>query len=175
MLQKYQKLPLNYLPIAATLCQPELQIEKTSLDSQAVSVMTDFDQDTAITITAAETLSDAEQQMKFQGVKFLFVTDNDNYIIGVVSYDDISGEHIEQVKLETGLALTELCIIDVMKSVDDIVTLSMNDVFSSKVGDILLTLETKKHLLVLEQNEGIKKIRGLFSISQINKQLDFSF
>jgi len=176
MNSSYKKLPISILPVATKLASPIQKTKKIDFDDIALSVMTDLQQVTAITIGACDGISDAEYKMKIRQVKLLFVVDHNEYIIGIVTYDDLHGQHLQKTMDETGISASELCILDVMTGVDLIQTINLHDVNESSVGDIILTLNFLKqqHLLVLEEKDQMKLIRGLFSTSQISKQLEIN-
>ncbi|MBF0264591.1 MAG: hypothetical protein HQL46_04910 [Gammaproteobacteria bacterium] len=176
MLSSYKQLPLSILPVATKLASPSQKTKKIDFDDIALSVMTDLQQVSAITIAACDGIFDAEYKMKIRQVKLLFVVDHNEYIIGIVTYDELHGSYLQQIVDDTGIVASELCILDVMIGVDSIQTLNLFDINESTVGDIIMTLNTlqKQHILVLEEKENIKVIRGLFSTSQIGKQLEIN-
>lgn len=176
MISSYKKLPVELLPVATKLATPSQNTKKIDFDDIAISVMTDLQQVSAITIAACDGIDDAEYKMKIRQVKLLFVTDHNEYIIGVVTYDDLHGPDLHKIIDDTGISANELCILDVMTGVDAIQTLNLCDVYESTVGDITMTLNglQRQHILVLEEKENLKLIRGLFSTSQISKQLEIN-
>ena len=67
---------------------------------------------------------------------------------------------------------------DIMTAQSELQVLYMDDVLRASVGDIVATLQSvgRRHALVLDDDirTGQASIRGIFSASQISKQLDLS-
>lgn len=173
MTATYTPLPQRLLPVATRLARPVQQFRKLSLQEPAIYAMTDLAIVSSITINAGDGVDDAIYKMKQRGVKLLFVVDHNDYIIGIVTLTDISGEKLEKSQQELGLNDSELCILDMMVGIDYIDVLDFEHVKKSRVGDIVETLLEieRQHALVLQYEQSIPKIRGIFSATQINRQL----
>ncbi len=173
MNNKFRPLPQKIMPVATQLSSPTQEFEQVGMDDPAIKVMTDLKRVSSITIGAENGVDDARYKMKQRKVKLLFVVDHNEYIIGIVTLNDIIGEKLQKTREEFNLPVSELCILDVMIGIDNIDVLEYDNVIQAKVGDIVQTLRSlnRQHALVLQNEHGIQKIRGIFSSSQINKQL----
>lgn len=148
--------------------------EKVTLDSPAIDVMTDLAQVTAETVSANLSVDDAEQKMIASGIRLLFVTNQLNEVIGIVTSKDLSGERLMRLITDSRTPRRDLIVRDTMTSQHKIEVLELNDVSTSRVGDIVATLKRmgRQHALVVERDADRKQvIRGLLSTSQIGRQL----
>jgi hypothetical protein len=75
-----------------------------------------------------------------------------------------------------GIKRSELRVSDVMTAVDHMEVLRLIDVAKAEVGHIVATLKaaTRVHALVVEERDGKQMLRGIFSASQIARQLGIS-
>jgi signal-transduction protein with cAMP-binding, CBS, and nucleotidyltransferase domain len=158
-----------------TYRRPESQPDWIRPEDPALSVFTDFtcvepravDPDTSIDV--------ALEQMKEQGVRLLLVTDADEVVSGLVTAGDIQGEKPIRLIEEDRVARADIRVRDVMTAQPEIPVLNMISVEPATVGHILSTLHQldRQHVLVVEVDEdtGAQCIRGLFSLSQIRKQM----
>jgi CBS-domain-containing membrane protein len=148
--------------------------EKVTLNSPAIDVMTDLAQVTAESVSANVSVDDAEQKMIASGIRLLFVTNQLNQIIGIVTSKDVSGERLMRLVNDSRTPRKELIVRDIMTSQHKIEVLELGDVATSRVGDIVFTLKRmgRQHALVIEHDEdGRQVIRGVLSTSQIGRQL----
>ena len=161
--------PVNY-----TRPQQVLPEHVTS-DSAAVDVMTDLTLTTAVTVSPAKTVDDALQIMVHKGVRMLLVEDLQCRVMGLITTSDIQGEKPMLFSQESGAKHAEILVRDIMVPISEIEAMNFNDISHSQVGDIVKTLTqaVRQHALVIEQREGDQGIliRGIFSISQISRQL----
>jgi CBS-domain-containing membrane protein len=149
--------------------------ERVSLDSPAIDVMTDLSQVTAETVSANVSVDHAEERMIASGIRLLFVTNQLNQVIGIVTSKDLSGERIRRHISDSQSARKDLIVRDIMTPQHKIEILEMGDVATARVGDIVSTLKRmgRQHALVVDRSAtGGQTIRGLLSTSQIGRQLD---
>ena len=172
----FQSLAIKIMPVATKLSIPTQVIKKITMDDSAIDAMTDLNCICAITIAAGDGVSDAEYKMKMHQIKMLFVIDHNEHVIGLITYSDISGQKILGSEKELGIPASEMCILDIMTGIDNIDIIEYNKVDKAKVGDIVETLTqlNRQHLLVLENDLGKHSIRGIFSSTQIGRQLDMT-
>jgi CBS domain-containing protein len=142
-------------------------------DSPALEVMTDLSKIPAATIAPGDTLPDANQSMLLRGVRLLLVAGNEGRLRGVITANDLLGEKPVLVAQNRGIKRSELRVSDVMTAVDHMEVLRLNDVAKAEVGHIVATLKaaTRVHALVVEERDGKQLLRGVFSASQIARQL----
>ncbi|MBT8430582.1 MAG: CBS domain-containing protein [Gammaproteobacteria bacterium] len=148
--------------------------EQVSLDSPALDVMTDLSKVTAEAVSANVSVDDAEEKMIASGVRLLFVINQLNQVIGIVTSKDLSGERILSRINDSHTARKDLIVRDIMTPQHKIEVLEMGDVATARVGDIVATLKRmgRQHALVVDHApDGRQSVRGLLSTSQVGKQL----
>lgn len=137
--------------------------------------MTDLRFIPAATVTAALDIDAATQKMIARGVRALLVTDAQDDVIGIITSRDLLGDRPAAVMQTKGISFHEVKVRDIMTGAEDIEVLNMDDVLHARVGNIVETLKDsgRQHALVLEEESfsGKKLIRGIFSASQIARQL----
>lgn len=145
-------------------------------DSPAIEVMTDLAKIPAATISPDDLLNEANQSMLLRGVRLLIVAGNDGRIRGVVTANDLLGERPVLVAQTRGLTRGELRVSDVMTPVEGMEVLHLGEVARAEVGHIVATLKaaTRVHALVVEEHNGQQVLRGIFSATQIARQLGIS-
>ena len=113
--------------------------------------------------------------MKTSGVRLLLVTDDEQSVIGLITAKDIQGERPIKVAQESRVAHSDITVGLIMTPQEAITALSLVSVNESLVGHIVETLNQleRQHMLVVEEDEETKchQVRGLFSMSQVSKQL----
>jgi CBS domain-containing protein len=141
------------------------------LDDPAFSVMTDLREVSAATVTPDESLGQAEAIMVRRGVRLLFVLGPDRRLTGVITATDLLGEKPMRFMQARGIARAEITVGDIMTPAAALEALSLVDVAQMRVGHIVATLKAvgRQHLLVAEADG--HRVRGLFSASQVARQL----
>lgn len=144
---------------------------RVTLDSPAVSVMTDFSQIAAATVEPDASIETANDFMKQRGVRALLVTDPD--VIGILTATDVLGEKPVKLALERGVRRHEIRVADIMTPRELIELISFSEIREARVGHIVATLKQagRQHLLVGERAPGRVLVRGIFSLSQVARQL----
>jgi CBS-domain-containing membrane protein len=174
-MSQYHALQAGTLDAGVTFKRPRQALpDKVTLNSPAIDVMTDLAQVTAESVSANVSVDDAEQKMIASGIRLLFVTNQLNQIIGIVTSKDVSGERLMRLVNDSRTPRKELIVRDIMTSQHKIEVLELGDVATSRVGDIVFTLKRmgRQHALVIEHDEdGRQVIRGVLSTSQIGRQL----
>lgn len=155
--------------------RPKPAADWVDLDNPAIDVMTDFKIVEPKTVHPGLAIDDALEQMKDQGVRLLLVIDEVEEIIGVITAKDIQGEKPIKIVQETQIARSDLRVEDIMTPQASMSVLNMVSVEEAQVGHIVQTLHDLKrqHTLVVEVDEqtGRQQVRGMFSTSQINRQM----
>jgi CBS domain-containing protein len=167
----------EYSPLALTLLAPDARIAepmapgRVTLDDPAFSVMTDLREVSAATTRPEETIDAAHAQMIRRAVRLLFVCDADGAVVGVLTATDLLGEKPVRFMQSRGVSHAEVLVEDIMTPASMLEALSIIDVAQMRVGHIVATLKAvgRKHLMVSE--DGGRRIRGLFSASQLARQL----
>lgn len=175
MLRDYSPLPSRRLQPGVGYTQPTQALpERVALDDAAANVMTDLARVTAVIILPGDTVDEAHRRMIQRGVRLLLVVDQDRKLVGLISATDILGEKPVQVASERGLRREEVLVRDVMLPQEHLEVFDMADVRAAKVGHIVATLRKtgRQHAVVVESDaRGRQTIRGLFSATQIARQL----
>jgi len=188
MQRDYQPLPIQELGVAAGFRRPtQPQAARVTPESPALHVMTDLARVSPATIRPQAPLAGANQFMIARGVRLLLVIDEHETVLGVITATDILGERPMLAATARGLRRDELTVADVMTSAGQIQVIALADVESARVGHVLETLRRagRQHALVVDFDEipssrplqpPAKRtmVRGIFSISQIARQLGVS-
>ncbi|MDP2833735.1 MAG: CBS domain-containing protein [Pseudomonadota bacterium] len=175
MTHAYNLIPTAPLQKGATFHKPQQVLpEQVSADEPALQVMTDFQIVTAYTIFPLETIEDARAKMIHRGVRMLLVVDDMNHILGLITATDLTGEKPMQVVQNQGIRHADVMVKDIMTPRERLEVLGMEDVQKAHVGDILATLKAhgRQHALVVDRTpDRGQMLRGMFSVSQIGRQL----
>lgn len=163
---------LTHAPLAAgaRVAHPAAP-ERVSLDDPAFAVMTDLTTVAAATTHADEFADRAHAQMIQRGVRLLFVLDRESRVTGVITATDLLGEKPMRLVQSRGIPRGEVRVGDLMTPAGQVEAMSLQDVSQMRVGHVVATLKAvgRQHLLVAE--DGGRRVRGLFSASQVARQL----
>lgn len=185
MERDYQPLPIRELGVDAGFRRPtQPQASRVDVESPAVQVMTDLSRATPATIRPQAPLAGANQFMIARGVRLLLVIDDSETVLGVITATDILGEKPMLAATGRGLRRDELTVADVMTPAEQVEVIALADVEAARVGHVLETLRRagRQHALVVDFDTlpparplaaaGRRTmVRGIFSISQIARQL----
>ena len=169
-MREYSPLNLTRLEQRARVAEP-MTPGRVTFDDPAFSVMTDLREVSAATTRPEETIDTAHAIMIRRGVRLLFVLDDDGTVAGVITATDLLGEKPVRFMQARGVSHSEVLVADIMTPASMLEALSILDAAQMRVGHIVATLQAvgRKHLMVSE--EGGRRVRGLFSASQIARQL----
>jgi CBS domain-containing protein len=175
MLRAYAPLPATAVERDVTYHEPSQSLPtRVTVDDQALDCMTDLQRVTAVTGHPDETIDIANERMRRRGVRLLLVVDEARRVKGVISASDVLGERPMQVVQSRGVRRADVLIRDVMTPEEELHVLQMEDVRLAKVGHIVSTLKAagRQHAVVVDVDQrGRQKVRGIFSASQIARQL----
>lgn len=169
----FKALAFRKIRLDAGFRRPNLY-HPVTIGSPAIEVMTDLLQVPPATTTIDTRIADATQTMISRGVRLLLVLGADGGLAGLITARDTMGERPIQYARERGVKHSELTVRDCMTAIEDIDVITMKEVAAACVGNIVTTLETigRQHALVVDQlDDGQEMIRGIFSITQIGRQL----
>jgi CBS domain-containing protein len=181
----YQPLPIHELGANAGFRRPlQPQAPRVGAESPAVQVMTDLARVAPATIRPQAPLAGANQFMITRGVRLLLVTDDHENVLGLITATDILSEKPMRAAIDRGVRRDELTVADVMTSAEQVEVIAYADVAGARVGHVLETLRRagRQHALVVDYDEIASgrplvpptrrsMVRGIFSISQIARQL----
>ena len=175
MLRNYGALTPTRLQSGVGYAQPTSAVpERVTLDDPAVRAMTDLRAVTAAVILPGDSADEAHRRMIQRGVRLLLVVNQDRHVVGLITASDILGEQPMQVITQRGIRREELLVRDIMTPQEKLEVLDLADLRTAKVGHIVASLKQsgRQHALVVERDEkGRQTIRGLFSATQIARQL----
>lgn len=162
-------LPLHKPEAIDKLVWPDDPME-VSLESAALSVMTDFKKHTPLTVAFNVRASDLENLMRQAHVKMKLVLDHNDQFMGIVSVSDLTEQNRIQ-KAARGIPKDEQRAIDFMQPKDQLQAFEYTDLEKSTVGDVVETLKEsgRHHCLVIDSKA--HEIRGVISVSDIARIL----
>lgn len=179
-------MPVNFKPLEYFAIAKGSKINRSpynrptdvSLHDPATMVMTDFNEIIPFSIDPTASIDAANDKMIACGVRLLFVTDNGGSLLGLVTTTDILGEKPLKYLKEHGGKREDIITQEIMTPHDQLLALHISDVRTAAVGDIIETMKEfgRQHILVTEpeNSEAGETIRGIFSTSQISRQVGFT-
>ncbi|MCK9283454.1 MAG: CBS domain-containing protein [Rhodocyclaceae bacterium] len=170
----YRPLPQTNVAAAGCYVLEAFNPPKVDVDSAAVLAMTDLARVPSATITPDAALEQANQSMILRGVRLLLVVGEGRRVAGVITSADVLGEKPVLVAQGRRIKRNDLCVSDLMVPVDAMEVLNIEDVRKASVGNIVATLKAagRAHALVVGQaDDGKQSLLGIFSASQIARQL----
>jgi len=178
MKREYHPLSAHRMQAGARHHLPGQDAERVGIDSPALAVMTDLRQIQAATIDLEAPLDAANRFMIRRGVRLLLLTDDDRQVLGLITSNDVLGEKPVQFALERGIKRQEIRVRDIMTPRERLEVLLYADLVHAEVGHIVATLKHagRQHALVIDvSGDGkVQAVRGIFSASQIARQLGVS-
>ncbi|GAA0406709.1 hypothetical protein GCM10009133_14160 [Cocleimonas flava] len=163
------------LPNVVSLTTPDSDGKKlVSEDDPAIKVMTDLKVVKPYSIRSNACIESINNKMIACGVRMLFVNDPMGDLAGLVTTSDINGKKPLQFANQNGCSRDDIKASDLMTPISRLEAIPIKEVLSSHVSDIVSAFEQcrRNHMLVMESNKEGKVIRGIFSITQVSKQLD---
>lgn len=170
MLREYSALSLAPIQPGARLAEPR-EPDRVTLDDPAFSVMTDLSTVPAATITPERSVEEANTLMVERRVRLLFVLDAARAIAGVITATDLLGEKPMRFMRERGVPRNEVLVEDIMTPVSLLEAIAIQDVAQMRVGHVLSTLKAVRRQHLMAAEDGGRRVRGLFSASQVARQL----
>lgn len=175
MNREYTALTSHSLKLGASFVRPAHTLpERVTLEDSALSVMTDLKKISVVTVRAKTPMDNAHEKMKRYGVRTLLVLDELDKVLGLLTMTDILGEKPMRFLQHMGGTHADIMVRDIMTPQRQLEVLDMQDVASAKVGQVLATLKAagRQHAMVVEENaEGSQAICGIFSVTQMARQL----
>ncbi|MDB5946233.1 MAG: hypothetical protein JWQ33_1259 [Ramlibacter sp.] len=169
----YTALATQPFPGSVRLCAPDASASHETPDSPALQVMTDLTQVTAVVVDPQATMEAAHDMMLRRGVRMLLALDADGTLAGLVTANDILGEKPLHLVHERRIRHADILVSDVMTPASRLDAFDWKAVQSARVGNIVarLQLARRQHALVTQTVSGQTLVRGIFSLSQIARQL----
>lgn len=173
MMNEFKSLPVQYLTGTVQISKPASP-NSVTLDSPASEVMTDLRKLHAAVIAPNITIEVANNYMMHRGVRTLLVINDDNSLAGIITAGDILGEKPMRFIQERGVKHSEILVRDMMTQLENLEAIPLEEVAHARVGNIAASLREadRLHALVIDYDaSGLPKICGIFSWTQIEKQL----
>jgi len=170
----YPPLAIHSALGAARICRPEYEHNHATLDSPAVEVMTDLQQVAAVVIDPQATMELAHSYMMQRGVRMLLAVDRDDNLAGIVTATDVLGEKPVALVRDQRIHHSDILVADIMTPASRLDAFDMHHVATARVGHIVSSLQASRrhHALVVQHDaDGHAQVRGIFSLSQIARQL----
>jgi CBS-domain-containing membrane protein len=163
------------LKAAAGFSRPtQVLPQNVTLNDPAISVMTDLRCVSVVNVRAKTSMEKANDKMIRYGVRTLLALDEADKVVGFLTATDVLGEKPVRFLQQVGGTHADIMVSDVMTVQRELEVLNFEDVLKAKVGNILVTLKAagRQHAMVVEENaDGSQTVRGLFSATQIARQL----
>ncbi len=173
--EQYRILRQTVLERCASYFLVEMKpLRSVTLDSPALEVMTDLKRVQAVTISPEAPLGTVNKAMMRNTVRSLLVADEKRCILGIITSTDMLGEKPMLIVRDRGVRYEEILARDIMTPRERLEVIDFEDVCSTEVGHVVATLKGtgRRHALVAEVDDsGHQMIRGIFSASQIARQL----
>ena len=164
--------PLN----AGSSCVRPVQVlpERVKLSNPATDVMTDLNKVSVVSVRAKTSMDKANAKMIKYGVRMLLVLDDNEQLAGLLTATDVLGEKPMRYLQNMGGTHADIMVRDIMTTQREMEVLNIEDVKNAKVGDIVASLKQahRQHSLVVSKSvDGRQSVCGMFSITQIARQL----
>ena len=163
----------THLSSGVRLCRPTQNQPATTLESPSQLVMTDLTRVAAAVASPATTVDEANRYMMRRGVRMLLVLDDQELLTGIVTATDILGEKPVTLARERGVRHSDILVADVMTPASRLDAFEMRAVQGASVGHVVASLQRSRrhHALVVQDSDEGVEVRGVFSLSQIARQL----
>lgn len=175
MEQRYAPIPARPMRPGALVRQPEREAAPAvTAEDPALAVMTDLNRVPAVLVDPDVNIEAAMRIMIRRNVRSLFVANVDNEIVGLITSTDLLGEKPLQYIQQYGGRRADIQVRDLMTPQASLEVLPMAQVASSRVGHIAATLRHsgRQHAMAVEEGpDGRQLVRGVFSASQLERQL----
>jgi CBS-domain-containing membrane protein len=175
MIKEYSPLSANPLKTGSSVVRPvQILPAKVKLTDAATSVMTDLSKVAVISVRAKTSMDKANAKMIRYGVRMLLVLDDNEQVAGLLTATDVMGEKPMRFLQSMGGTHADIMVRDLMTTQRELEVMKISDVKDAKVGNIVASLKKshRQHALVVEEGaDGKQTVCGLFSITQIARQL----
>ena len=175
MIKEYNALQSSLLKAGSTFVRPMQKLpERVKLSDPAISVMTDLSKVSVVSVRARTSMDKANAKMIRYGVRLLLVLDDNDQVAGLLTATDVLGEKPMRFLQNMGGTHADIMVRDIMTAQRELEVLKIEDVQNARVGQIVASLKKshRQHALVVDEGaDGKQAVCGLFSITQIARQL----
>ena len=171
-MRDYHTLPAHRLTGSVFVARPAPP-KLVTLESPALEVMTDLRHMHAAVIEPQVTMESANAYMLQRGVRSLLVLNQDRALGGLITATDILGEKPLRFSEERRVKHHDILVSDIMTPLDRLEAIPFEEARHAKVGHVISSLRDsgRQHTLVIDKLLGKVQVCGIFSLSQIEKQL----
>lgn len=144
------------------------------LDSPALSVFRDYKKHQALTTREDTPLQDVKKKVIDTYKDFVLVTDFNDKVTGTIALHYLEGQALQERAQEEGIKVPDMVANDAKLNIAAVNAIPYSTIESAKIGHILNTLinSSQHHIIVYDKNdEGVKYIRGYFSLAFIRREL----
>ncbi|MFZ1851762.1 MAG: CBS domain-containing protein [Nitrosomonas sp.] len=170
----YKALAIQYFTSTVEISQPSSPVPIT-FDSPALDVMTDLRKTQAAVISPETPMEIANTYMIQRGVRTLLVVHDKKNLAGIITATDILGEKPMRFIQQRNIKHNEILVADIMTPLKKLEAIPLEEIEHARVGNVIASLHQsgRLHALVAEnvKHLGLSKICGIFSWTQIEKQL----
>lgn len=162
------------VPAGVSLVTPADDSTKNVTEDQpARNVMTDLKVVTPFQIESSASIEQINSKMIACGVRLLFVNGPQGDLCGLITATDILGEKPLLYVTNNGGSREDITAHDIMTPLSKLEAIPLNQVLNARVSDIVAALKDcrRHHMLVLETRDNCKCVRGIFSVTQVGRQL----
>ena len=175
MIKEYPPLQSFPLKMGSSFVRPaQILPERVKLSDPATNVMTDLNKVSLVSVRATTPMDSANAKMIRHGVRMLLVLDDNEQLEGLLTATDVLGERPMRFLQNMGGTHADILVRDIMTTQRELEVLKIDDVQNAKVGQIVASLK-KSHrqhaLVVAEGADGRQTVCGLFSVTQVARQL----
>lgn len=175
MITQYNALASIPLKAGSSFLRPTQALpERVRLSDPATDVMTDLTKVSVVSVRAKTSMDKANAKMIKYGVRMLLVLDDNEQMAGLITATDILGEKPMRFLQNMGGTHADIMVRDIMTPQRELEALGIEDVKKARVGDVVMTLKkaSRQHSMVVsEKPDGTHSVCGLFSLTQIARQL----
>ncbi len=175
MIREYSVLPNVPLKAGSSCARPaQVLPEHVKLADPALNVMTDLTRVSVVSVRPVTSMDKANSKMIRYGVRMLLVLDDNDQVVGLLTASDVLGEKPMRFLQNMGGTHDDIMVRDIMTTQRELEVMKIGDVRHAKVGQIVASLKksNRQHALVVDEDaEGRQTVCGLFSVTQIARQL----
>jgi CBS-domain-containing membrane protein len=175
MIKEYGPLQAFPLKTGSSFARPVQPLPgHVKLSDPAISVMTDLNKVSVVSVRAKTSMDQANAKMIRYGVRLLLVLDENDQVAGLLAAADVLGEKPMRFLQNMGGTHADIMVRDIMTTQRELEALRIDDVRNAQVGQIVASLKKthRQHALVVAEGaDGKQAVCGLFSITQIARQL----
>jgi CBS-domain-containing membrane protein len=175
VIKEYAPLKSFPLKMGSSFVRPiQVLPEHVKLSDPAINVMTDLNKVSLVSVRARTSMDRANAKMIRYGVRMLLVLDDNDQLAGLLTATDVLGEKPMRFLQNMGGTHAEIMVRDIMTTQRELEVMKIDDVQHAKVGQIVATLKksNRQHALVAAEGaDGKQTVCGMFSITQIARQL----